>query len=224
MIRALAYCGFCHRPEISFPTTGVRSATVQAMAEGELRLLWSEVEWPFGPERIQKSAVEFHEVVHHVFRQAAVVPFRLLSIFDDKSTLARFAAEHAGAFVDDLERLRDCVQMECVIYPAPGRGPRDDGSGTAYLQGKAALLRTQDEQVNALRSSLGGLAREVRVREGKNGVRIFVLAERGREAEFRLAVERVPGSELLSRRTSGPWPTAEFLSERVRAPHVAGAK
>jgi gas vesicle protein GvpL/GvpF len=224
MSRALAYCGFCHRPEISLPSRGVQSAAVKIVAEGELRLLWSEVEWPFAPERMQKSAVEFHEVVHHVFRQAAVVPFRLLSVFADEGALAGFAAQHAEAFLADLERLKDCVQMECVIYPAPGRAPRNDGSGTAYLQEKAELLRAQEEQVNAVRESLGTMAREIRVREGKNGMRVFVLAARGREDEFRSAVERVAAPEMLARRMSGPWPAAEFLSEGVRMPQAAGTK
>ena len=223
MNRALAYCGFCHRPEISLPASGVQSATVKVMAAGELSLVWSEVEWPFVPERMQKSAVEFHEVVHHLFRQVAVVPFRLLSVFDHESALAAFIAEHGRAFVEDLERLKDCVQMECVIYPAPGRMEANAGSGAAYLQAKAKLLRAQDEHVHAVRESLGAVARDVRVREGKNGVRVFVLTTRGRESEFRSAIERVPAPGLLSRRMSGPWPAAEFLSDRVRAPHVAGA-
>src|SRR4029077_1730715 len=113
MSRVLAYCGFRDRPEISLPPKGVSAAAVQVMAEAGLRLLWSEVEWPIESERMQKSAVEFHEVVHHIFRQAAVIPFRLLSVFEDEQSLAAFAAEHATAFVEDLERLKDCVQMEC---------------------------------------------------------------------------------------------------------------
>ena len=131
MSRALVYCAFCHKPEIKLPLTGVQSSTVQVMTQGKLRLLWSEVVWPFAQERLQKNAVEFHEVVHHVFRQTAVVPFRLLSVFDHESALSEFAAAHAGAFLKDLERLKDCVQMECVIYPAPGRAPANASSGTA---------------------------------------------------------------------------------------------
>ena len=55
MIRALAYCGFCYRPEISLPLSGVQSAAVKIMAAGQLRLLWSDVEWPFAPERLATS-------------------------------------------------------------------------------------------------------------------------------------------------------------------------
>jgi len=64
----------------------------------------------------------------------------------------------------------------------------------------------------------------VRVREGKNGTRIFVLVERGRESDFRQAVSVLPLPEHLSRRISGPWPAAEFLSEQVKAPEIANQK
>ncbi|HZS25993.1 MAG TPA: GvpL/GvpF family gas vesicle protein [Candidatus Angelobacter sp.] len=224
MSRALAYCAFCHRPEISLPSTGVTAADVRVMAEGELRLLWSEVEWPFAPERMQKNALEFHDVISHVFRQAAVVPFRLLSIFEDERSLATFTAEHAKVFLADLEKLKDCVQMECVIFPAPSRRQTNNSSGADYLREKAAMLREQEEHVKTIQGGMSGLAREIKVREGKNGTRIFILTERGREKEFRSIVEQQAVPPTLSRRVSGPWPAAEFLSEQVRAPQVAGAK
>lgn len=224
MSRALAYCSFCHRPEISLPPTGVSAAEVRLMAEGELRLLWSEVEWPFASERMQKNALEFHDVISQIFSQAAVIPFRLLSVFEDEKSLALFMAEHAKAFLADLDKLKDCVQMECVVFPAPSRKPANNSSGADYLREKAAMLREQEEHVNAIREGLRSLAREIHVREGKNGMRVFILTERGREKEFRSIVEQQAVPPMLSRRTSGPWPAAEFLSGQVRAPQVAGAR
>jgi response regulator RpfG family c-di-GMP phosphodiesterase len=224
MSRVLVYCGFHHKPGISLPATGVRSAGVHMMAASDLRLLWSEVEWPLEPERMQKSAVEFHEVVHHIFKQTAVIPFRLLSVFEDERSLTAFAAEHAIAFVEDLGRLKNRVQMECVIFPTPSREPANLRSGTAYLQEKAVVLRSAEAFAQGVRDTLEHLSRDVRVREGKNGTRIFVLVERGREQEFRQAVSALAVPEHLSRRISGPWPAAEFLSERVRAPQIAGVK
>jgi hypothetical protein len=81
--------------------------------------------------------------------------------------------------------------------------------------------------VQATQDALAHLTMDIRVREGKNGTRIFVLVDRGRENDFRQAVTAVPIPTRLSRRVSGPWPAAEFLSEQVKMPQidgVAGAK
>ncbi len=220
MSRILVYCGFRHAPELALPALGVNAAPIQVAASDELSLLWSEVEWPFDPERMQKSAVEFHEVVHKVFKQTAVIPFRLLSVFDDHRAFTAFAAENRQRFLQDLIRLKDFVQMECVIYPKPSQ--IDRSSGKAYLRQKAVALRSSEGFAQATQDALAHLSREVRVREGKNGTRIFVLVERGRENDFRQAVTAVPIPTHLARRMSGPWPAAEFLGEQVKMPQKDG--
>ncbi len=222
MSRVLAYCGFQHGPQLSLPSAGVRAAPVQVMELGALRLLWSEVAWPFDQEHMQQNAMEFHEAVHHVFKQTAVIPFRLLSVFEDETAMAAFAAENQTSFIEDLERLKHFVQMEFVVYPAPAR--TDRSSGKAYLEQKAGMRRAIEGHVSAVREALDRLSQQVVVRETKNGHRIFVLVERGREEAFREKVKGVSVPEELSRRMSGPWPASEFLSERVKAPQITGAK
>ena len=224
MSRALVYCGFRHGTHIGLPAVGVKAAQVRVLGQGGLRLLWSDVEWPFDPARMQRSAVEFHGVVHHVFGQTAVIPFRLLSVFENEAALTAFAAEHQEHFLEDLERLKDFVQMEFVVYPAPGRVQPAIGSGKAYLEQKAAALRSAEGFAQSMRDALAHLSREFRVREAKNGTRIFVLVARGLENDFRKVVSEVAIPEHLSRRVSGPWPAAEFLSERVKTPQIAGGK
>ena len=220
MSRILVYCGFRQSSQLALPVIGVNAAPVQVAALDELSLLWSEVEWPFDQERMQKSAVEFHEIVHQVFKQTAVIPFRLLSVFEDQPAFTAFAAQNRQRFLEDLNRLKDFVQMECVIYPSPSQ--IDRSSGKAYLQQKAVALRSSEGFAQATQAAVAHLSREVRVREGKNGTRIFVLVERGRENDFRQAVTAVPVPGHLSRRMSGPWPAAEFLSEQVKMPQTEG--
>jgi hypothetical protein len=227
--RVLAYCGFQQDPNLVLPAIGVNAQPVQLMSSGGLGLLWSEVEWPFAPDQMQRNAVEFHEVVRHVFNQTAVIPFRLLSVFDDQQALAAFVAENQERFLEDLERLKDFVQMECVVYPAPGEAQAGSSTGKAYLEQKAVAMRSSEGFAQAVRNAVAHLGHEVRVREGKNGTRIFVLVKRGREADFRETVSVLPLPQHLSRRISGPWPTAEFLSDQVKAPQIgtqkiAGAK
>ncbi|MGZ4831027.1 MAG: GvpL/GvpF family gas vesicle protein, partial [Candidatus Angelobacter sp.] len=163
MSRILAYCGFRHAPELALPAVGVNAAPVQVASSGELNLLWSEVEWPFDPDRMQKSAVEFHGVVRQVFNQTAVIPFRLLSVFEDQQAFKAFAAENQERFLEDLERLKTVVQMECVVYPAPSRPEIDRSSGKAYLEQKAVALRSSEGFAQAMRDAVAHLSREVRV-------------------------------------------------------------
>lgn len=224
MIRALAYCAFESMPEISLPQNGVNTAPVQLMLQDGLGLLWSAVEWPFVPANMQGNAVEFHGVVQHIFKQAAVIPFRLLSVFDDESALKTFVEQNCGWFLADLKRLKNYVQMECVVYPVPARERTQSSSGKAYLEQKAGLLRAMERYESGVREALGELAREIRVRDAKSGRRMFVLVERGREEEFRAAIKRVAVPGELSQRMSGPWPAAEFLSEPVKAPQAVGVK
>ncbi|HEY2913364.1 MAG TPA: GvpL/GvpF family gas vesicle protein, partial [Candidatus Angelobacter sp.] len=222
MIRILVYCGFRQSPELALPALGVNAAPVQLTSLDNLCLLWSEVDWPFDPQRMQQSAVEFHEVVQQVFKQTAVIPFRLLSVFEDLPAFTAFAAENRERFLQDLDRLKDFVQMECVIYPAPSQAAVDRSSGKAYLEQKAVALRSSEGFAQAMQDALAHLSKEVRVQEGKNGTRIFVLVDRGRENDFRQAVTAVPIPTHLSRRMSGPWPAAEFLSEQVKVPQMDG--
>jgi gas vesicle protein GvpL/GvpF len=221
MSRTLVYCGFLAENGITTPATGVNAAPVNVLAQGRLCLLWSEVEWPFAQSGLQRNALEFHAVVEQVFRQTAVIPFRLLSVFDSRDALENFAAEHERGFVGDLERLRDYVQMESVVYLISPKQAADSTSGRAYLQQKADMLRLSSEHAAKVKDAVTLVSREVRTREVKNGTRIFALVQRGSEDRFRGAVEAVPVPEPLSRRLSGPWPAAEFLSEAVSVPKIA---
>ena len=218
MTKFLAYCAFLHRGQVSLPDSGVNSAPVRELKRGNLRLLWSEVEWPFDHSALQRSAMEFHQVVSRMFSQGAVIPFRLLSVFDDRQSMAAFVAAHETDFVADLERLQDLVQMECVLYFVPHVAAGI--SGKDYLERKAEVLRGAEAYAQSITSALSGINRGVRKRESKNGTRIFVLVERGHEEDFRAIVQRLPLPERLSRRMSGPWPPAEFLTDSVKAPRT----
>jgi hypothetical protein len=174
MSRVLVYCGFLADEKITTPVTGVNAAPVNVLAKGRLRLLWSEVEWPFAQDGLQRNALEFHAVVNQVFRQTAVIPFRLLSVFDRRDALETFTAEHEAEFIADLERLRDYVQMESVVYLIAPRQSAESMSGRAYLQQKADMLRLSSEHAAEIKDAVSAVSREVKTREVKNGTRIFV--------------------------------------------------
>jgi hypothetical protein len=62
------------------------------------------------------------------------------------------------------------------------------------------------------------MSREVRLRENKNGIRLFALVDRGTEQSFREVINGIQIPQGLSRRISGPWPAGEFMSEEVKMP------
>lgn len=224
MSRVIVYCGFLQDEKIKLPATGVSSSAVNVLDRGQLRLLWSEVAWPFEPAGLQQKAVEFHQVVQHVFQQAAVVPFRLLSIFDDVSALEDFAAENVAAFTADLERLREYVQMESVVYVIQQRATEEEKSGRAYLERKAEVFRLSIDHAASVKAAVEKISHGVQVREVKSGTRIFALVRRGNEERFREIVHTLPLPDSVSRRVSGPWPAAEFLSSAVKMPQSAGQR
>jgi Gas vesicle synthesis protein GvpL/GvpF len=209
-----------HRPGLSLPEKGVNGAAIQVIAENELLLLWSEVEWPLQLAAIQQNATDFHRAVRHVFSQTAVIPFRLLSLFESREQAAEFAARHYASFAADLDRLKKYVQMECVIFSRPKTS--DASSGKAYLQQKAQVRRAMAEFAQQVRDAVAGINQEIREKEVKNGVRMYVLVERGQEEIFVQRVQSLPPPPGLERRTSGPWPAAEFLSESVKTPELKG--
>lgn len=221
MSRVIVYCGFLQDENIKLPARGVGGSAVNALDRGQLRLLWSEVAWPFEPAGLQQKAVEFHQVVQHVFEQAAVVSFRLLSIFDDVSALEKFAAENAVAFSEDLERLREYVQMESVVYVIQQRAAEHEKSGRAYLERKAEVLRLSIDHAASVKAAVEKISHGVQVREVKSGTRIFALVRREDQERFREIVNAVPLPASVSRRVSGPWPAAEFLSSAVKMPQSA---
>jgi len=218
--KVLTYCAYVNRPGISVPSTGVNGAVLHQVTQGKLGLLHSQVEWPFDYSSLQRNAVEFHRVVSHMFGQGAVVPFRLLSVFDDLKDVVDFIAAHHENFVADLERLQNVVQMESVLYFAPRAGFKP--TGKEYLQMKADLLQEAESFVQSISDALQGVSKDIHARESKNGGRIYVLVERGDEKKFHSVVQELPLPERFARRVSGPWPPAEFLSETVKMPQIAG--
>lgn len=221
--KLLAYCAFLHDQDLSLPSLGITGANINVFEQDQLRLLWSQVEWPFDPSALQQRAIEFHQVVHHLFRQTAVVPFRLLSLFDSHQHMTGFIAHHGSAFIADLERLKNMVQMECIIFFKPPGRP-DLSSGSAYLQQKAGLQRALDEFAEYLKNPLKAVSEETRTREVNNGKRIYCRVPRGQEEPFKAGLQRIPVPPLIERRITGPWPASEFLSESVKMPEVAGQR
>jgi len=221
--RTVVYCAYLESGDSKALEPGVAGSSVEIMSSGRVRLLWSEVGWPLQPGMLQTHAVEFHHVVQHAFDHRAVIPFRLLSVFDDRAALSGFLERQTQVLESDLERLQGFVQMEAVIYFKPDR-VRLEAGGARYLRDKAELLADAERYCGAVISVLKGLARDMRLRQVRTGCRIFALVERGQEERFRTLVTELAPPPRLSRRVSGPWPASEFLSEELKSPSAGSWK
>lgn len=218
----LAYCGYLHRPKISLPAKGVAGAGVQEMAQDNLRVLCSAVKWPLDAPAMQRHAIEFHDVVNSLFRQTSVAPFDLLTVFASHESLAEFVAQNREAMVADLDRLSGCVQMECVVYAIGSRHEESVGAVRGHPAPSAEALNQVARHVQQVRDAVQAFSCEIRVREVKNGSRIFALAQRGEEMRFHEALERLPVTAPVLMRIKGPRPATEFLSVRLQAPRPEG--
>jgi len=210
--RAVAYCAFADWEGLRRPGNGVNGAPVQEIVHDRLRVLWSNVEWPFVPEQMQRHAVEFHDVVAQVFTSVAVAPFPLLTIFQGPRELQDFIAVRGPSIMADLDRLRDLVQMECVLYVI---GDRSRAGLSGAMRAALAHSATQVEL------ALAAIGAETRIREVKSGLRIFTLVRRGAEAQFHGVVNEITLPKPISRRTSGPRPAVEFLTQPLKPSPLA---
>jgi hypothetical protein len=111
--------------------------------------------------------------------------------------------------------------MESVVYVIQQRAPETEKSGKAYLERKAEVFRLSVDHAASIKVAVQAMSEKIQVREVKSGTRIFALVRRGEEARFRRVVEGVALPQAVSRRVSGPWPAAEFLSSAVKMPQSA---
>ena len=130
----LTYCIFSCDVEVELRSTGVRTADLELACSDELKAIYSEhVE----PGNLTKDdAIAFHEVIHGIFSQVVVIPFRFPTLLDSRAELEEHLAANAQAYVDDLQLFRDFVQMELVIagvHTANRRQARTFVSGADFL-------------------------------------------------------------------------------------------
>lgn len=188
--------------ELSLPPHGVRSAAVETLGRGALVCYFSRYEsFPGGSaDELKKDALDFHWAVNHVFQKQAVIPFRFPTLLAADEDLEKFLARNSDAYLADLQRLRDRVQMEVrfsILAEAPA-----SGTGTAYLKAKFDATQKVIELENLMKS-----AAEAEWKQ--RGNRYFALIPRAVVTEFR---DKIAGLGQATLRVSGPWPPTEFVN------------
>jgi hypothetical protein len=198
----LLYCMAEAGPADFLPPRGVRAATVEVLRNQSLACYFSRYEaFPGGSaEELKKDALDFHWTVNHVFEKQAVIPFRFPTLLPTPEALDRFLERNRDAYLADLRRLHDRVQME-VRVTIPAEVPAT-GTGTAYLKAKFDATQRLVELENLMKS-----AAEAEWKQ--RGNRYFALIPRAVVTEFR---DKIAGLGQASLRVSGPWPPTEYVN------------
>jgi len=200
----LLYCMSEARPGAPAPPRGVRNASVEVTQHAGLACYFSRYD-EFGggsADELKQDALDFHWAINHVFQQQAVVPFRFPTLLSDSAELDKFLQEHASAYLGDLKRLRDRVQME-VRASVQASQAAASASGTAYMKAKFDAAQAAVELERQMKRAVPEAEWKQRAH------RYFALIARGKEQSFRDAMAALGRSDL---RVSGPWPPSEFVN------------
>ena len=186
----------------SLPPQGVRSTPVETLRRGALVCYFSRYEsFPGGSaDELKRDALDFHWTVNHVFEKQTVIPFRFPTLLAADADLENFLKRNRDAYLADLQRLRDRVQME-VRFSMPEVAPAS-GTGTAYLKAKFDATQKVVELENLMKSAVAAEWKQ-------RGPRYFALIPRAVVTEFR---DKLAGLGQASLRVSGPWPPSEFVN------------
>jgi hypothetical protein len=208
----LPYCILCAKSRTGIPEKGIRDSEVQQLTEGSLLALYSQVERnKISAQNFRHAAVEFHDVVHAVFKHVAVVPFRFPTWLSE-SELAAHLREESARYQDFLTHHAHHVQMEIRIALPTGEASQPASSGTEHLRQRATQSRELHSTKEKLKQLLSAEVIEWRERELPNGLRVYALVERNGVPAFR---EKLTGHEGTMSHT-GPWPAMEFLNNKPR--------
>jgi Gas vesicle synthesis protein GvpL/GvpF len=207
---ALPYCILLSKSLVDVPPKGICDDGIQRLTQGSLVALYSQIErTDISAPNFQQAALEFHEVVHAVFRYAAVVPFRFPTWLSE-TELAVHLREQWARYEDFLTQHAQHVQMEIRIELPTSEASQPASSGTEHLRKLATQSRELHSEKEKLKELFSAEVIEWRERELPRGLRMYALVERNRVASFR---ERLSGRDpTLSH--SGPWPAMEFFNSQ----------
>jgi hypothetical protein len=206
----LPYCILFTKSRTGIPEKGIRDSEIEQLTEGSLLALYSQLEKSeISAQTFREAALEFHDVVHAMFKHVAVVPFRFPTWLSEPE-LAEHLREESARYRDFLTHHAEHVQMEIRIAFPTDEASHSASTGTEHLRQRATQLRELHTMKEKLKQLLSAEVIEWRERELPNGLRVYALVNRNRVPTFR---EKLSGQDTrLS--YSGPWPAMEFLNSQ----------
>jgi len=211
----IPYCILLDDSVLTIPLSGIQNSTVHRLRRGKLLALYSELErGNISAATFREAALVFHRVVHAVFDQAAVVPFRFPTWLGSPE-LAEHLDKHSDRYTTFLTRTVSHVQMEMRLTSLSRGSPSGATSGAAYLRERGAEARRLESVAAILKKLLSSEVSEWRERDTPDGLRLYALVDRKNIAGFRDRLsERRPEAGV---HLSGRWPATEFLESPRRS-------
>ncbi len=160
----------------------------------------------------------FGRAVQALSSAGPVLPVRFGTVLAGTGELTALVEQRGPEWRERLDAVRGHVELVVHASHADESVPKpDDGSGTAYLMARAAVLRREEEMVSSLMDALRPVASEIRVLRAERGVRVAFLVPADRAAPLHAAVQRwVETCEGRLAEATGPWPPFSF-TERAEA-------
>lgn len=202
---------------------GAAGSLVESIEVCGLRCFYSQHS-TFAPGNPRETALEFHRVVHSLFRKRDMIPFRFPTVLADNSEVASEIQRRAAEYHESLAKLRGRAQIEIRISHRGAQEQEEDSSpgaaksGAEYLRARYHRQLQLQAAAKDLRARAGNLIESWRERASSDHLRCFGLIARDSFDAIQAALSQAAlPSELLAR-VSGPWPPTEFLREERNEP------
>jgi hypothetical protein len=208
----LPYCVLLGDLQTRFPATGLSGSAVRLLAHDELIAAYSHLEQTeFSVADLRQAALEFHDVVHAMFTDRAVIPFRFPTWLTAEK-LGEHLEQQAEAYSKFLRDHADDVQME-IRVAAQSELSTTRGSGTEYLRSRSTKAQKIRASADTLKARVAEFATDWRERPTPDGLRLFALVNRRGVADFRERLGSGAQMQNFTCRVSGPWPATEFVPQ-----------
>jgi hypothetical protein len=228
--------------------TGIGSRPVEVVPEGDVAALVSAVpadEFDEASLRerlddrawLERTAREHEDTLERALAVAAVIPFRLCTVYESRDRLREFLSAHGPALADLLRRLDGRIELGVKAYfaEAPAAAGEQE-SGREYLlrrqrerDAAEEAARFKVECAQASHERLAAAAEEARANPPQppelsgrseemllNGA-YLVRRDDGRLTDAVVELESLYGPRGVTYEITGPWPPYNFVP-----PEVAG--
>ncbi len=211
-ITLLAYCIAEQQSQFDVSLRGVEGEPVRWIDVAALRCFFSNFGSPMADQPAPEILTAFNRVLHAIFSQTTIIPFRFPTVVENEDVLRQFLESRSPEYRTALHRLHNKVQMDVrlILDPVPASEPQPR-SGKGYLEHRRARHQEVQLVLDKFRCAANSLAQSWVQRDTPSGARGFALVDRSALPLFLEKIGRVLTPAGISARVTGPWPPSEFV-------------